>query len=68
MASKQYENFMDILRKAKKPGWTSDQLNFIVGSKTINENAMDTNLERLGINQKKKNQSSNSQGQYPWSP
>ena len=61
MTSKQYENFMSILRKAKKPGWTSDQLNFIVGSKTINENAMDTNLERLSINQKKKkNQSSNS--------
>jgi hypothetical protein len=58
MASKQYETFMEILRKAKKTGWTTDQLNFIVGSKTINENAMDTNLERLGINQKKKNQSS----------
>ena len=68
MASKQYENFMEILRRAKKPGWTTDQLNFIVGSKTINENAMDTNLELLGINQKKKNQISNSQGQYPWSP
>jgi ribonuclease HI len=54
MASKQYENFMDILRKAKKPGWTSDQLNFIVGSKTINEKAMDINLDRLGINQKNK--------------
>jgi hypothetical protein len=54
MASKQYENFMNILRKSKKPGWTSDQLNFIVGSKTINENAMDTNLDRLGINQKNK--------------
>jgi hypothetical protein len=54
MASKQYENFMNILRKAKKTGWTSDQFNFIVGSKTINENAMDTNLERLGINQKNK--------------
>jgi hypothetical protein len=40
--------------EAKKPGWTSDQLNFIVGSKSINENAMDINLERLGINQKKK--------------
>jgi hypothetical protein len=60
MSSKQYENFLNILRKAKKPGWTTDQLNFIVGSKTINENAMDTNLERIGINQKKKNQSSNS--------
>ncbi len=45
---------MEILRKAKKTGWTTDQLNFIVGSKTINENAMDTNLEKLGINQKKK--------------
>ena len=45
---------MNILRKAKKPGWTSDQLNFILGSKTINEKAMDTNLERLGINQKNK--------------
>ncbi len=54
MTSKQYENFMNILRKTKKTGWTSDQLNFIVGSKTINENAMDTNLERLGINQKNK--------------
>jgi hypothetical protein len=54
MASKQYETFMEILRKAKKTGWTTDQLNFIVGSKTINENAMDTNLERLGINQKKR--------------
>jgi hypothetical protein len=54
MASKQYETFMEILRKAKKTGWITDQLNFIVGSKTINENAMDTNLERLGINQKKK--------------
>ncbi len=54
MSSKQYENFMDILRKAKKPGWTSDQLNFIVGSKTINEKTMDTNLDRLGINQKNK--------------
>ncbi len=54
MASKQYENFMNILRKAKKTGWTSDQLNFIVGSKSINENVMDTNLERLGINQKNK--------------
>jgi hypothetical protein len=54
MAFKQYENFLNILRKAKKPGWTTDQLNFIVGSKTINENAMDTNLERIGINQKKK--------------
>jgi hypothetical protein len=54
MASKQYENLMNILRKAKKTGWTSDQLNFIVGSKTINENVIDTNLERLGINQKNK--------------
>jgi hypothetical protein len=54
MASKQYENLMNILRKAKNPGWTSDHLNFIVGSKTINENAIDTNLERLGINQKNK--------------
>jgi hypothetical protein len=45
---------MEILRKAKKTGWTTDQLKFIVGSKTINENAMDTNLERLGINQKQK--------------
>jgi hypothetical protein len=54
MTFKQYENFMNILRKAKKPGWTSDQINFIVGSKTINENDMDANLERLGINQKNK--------------
>jgi hypothetical protein len=68
MTFKQYENFLNILRKAKKPGWTTDQLNFIVGSKNINENVMDTNLERIGINQKKKNQSSNSQGQHPWPP
>jgi hypothetical protein len=54
MAFKQYENCMDILRKAKSPGWTSEQLNFIVGSKTINEKAMDTNLDKIGINQKKK--------------
>jgi hypothetical protein len=54
MALKQYENFLNILRKAKKPGWTTDQLNFIVGSKTIHEHAMDTNLEKIGINQKKK--------------
>jgi hypothetical protein len=54
MAFKQYENFMDILRKAKSPGWTSEQLNFIVGSKTINEKAMDTNLDKIDINQKNK--------------
>jgi hypothetical protein len=41
MSSKQYENFMNILRKTKNLGWTSDQLNFIVGSKSINENVMD---------------------------
>jgi hypothetical protein len=33
MVSKQYENFMNILRKAKKPGWTSDQLNFIINKR-----------------------------------
>jgi hypothetical protein len=33
---------------------TSDQLNFIVGSKSINENTMDINLGKLVINQKKK--------------
>jgi hypothetical protein len=54
MTFKQYENFLNILRKAKKPGWTTDQLNFIVGSKTINENTMDTNLGKIGINRKKK--------------
>jgi hypothetical protein len=42
MTSKQYEIFMEILRKAKKTGWITDHLNFIVCSKTINENAMDT--------------------------
>ena len=45
---------MNILRKAKNPGWTSDQINFIVVSKSINENGMDTNLEKLVINQKNK--------------
>ena len=45
---------MDILRKAKRPGWTSDQLNFIVGSKSINEKAMDENFDKMGINQKNK--------------
>ena len=67
MTSEQYENFMNILRKVKKPGWTSDHLNFIVDSKSINENVMDANLERLGINQKNKNknQNSNSQDKYP---
>ena len=54
MTSKQYENFMNILRKTKNPGWTSDQFNFIVASKFINENVMDTNLEKIGINQKNK--------------
>jgi hypothetical protein len=57
MESKQYENFMNIFRKAKNPGWTSDQLNFIVGSKSINENVMDTNLEKIGITQKKERKS-----------
>ena len=54
MSSKQYENFMNILRKAKDPGWTSEQINFIVGSKTINENTMDTDLDKIDINQKNK--------------
>jgi hypothetical protein len=54
MSFKQYENFMDIQQKTKSPGWTSEQLNFIVGSKTINEKAMDTNLEKIGINQENK--------------
>ena len=40
MTYKQYENLMNILRKAKNPGWTSDQLNFIVGSISINKKAM----------------------------
>ncbi len=40
MTSEQYENFMNILRKVKKPGWTSDHLNFIVDSKSINENVI----------------------------
>ena len=54
MALKQYENFMNTLRRAKNPGWTSEQLNFIVVSKTINEEAMDKNLDKIGINQKNK--------------
>ena len=54
MTSKQYKNFMNILRKTKKPGWTSEQINFIVGSKTINENTMDTDLDKIDINQKNK--------------
>jgi hypothetical protein len=54
MESKQYENFMHILRKDKNPAWTSEQLNFIVGSKTIIEKSMDTNLHKIGINQKNK--------------
>ena len=57
MSSKQYENFMNILRKAKDPGWTSEQINFIVGSKTINENTMDTDLDKIDINQKNKKKS-----------
>jgi hypothetical protein len=57
MSSKQYQNFMDILRKAKEPGWTSEQINVTVGSKTINENVMDTNLDKIGINQKNKRKS-----------
>jgi hypothetical protein len=55
MSSKQYENFINVLRKAKNPGWTSEQINFIVDSKTINESVMNTtNLDKIGINQKNK--------------
>ena len=54
MTLKQYSNLMDIIRRTKNPGWTSEQLNFIVGSKTINEEAMDKNLDKIGINQKNK--------------
>ena len=54
MTLKQYSNFMNIIRRAKTPGWTSEQLNFFVGSKTINEEVMDRNLEKIGINQKNK--------------
>jgi hypothetical protein len=36
MTIEQYENFMDILRKTKRSRWTSEKLNFIVGSKSIN--------------------------------
>jgi hypothetical protein len=54
-ASKQYGNFIDILRKTNISGWTSEQLNFIVGSKSIDENAMDKNLDKIGrINQRTK--------------
>ena len=35
MTNKQYERFMDIHRKAKGTGWTSQQLNFVVGSVEI---------------------------------
>jgi len=52
MVLKQYSNLMDIIRRTKNPGWTSEHLNFIVDSKTINEEAMDRNLEKIGINQK----------------
>jgi hypothetical protein len=54
MSSKQYENFMNMLRKAKNPDWTSEQINFIVVSKTINESVMDINLDKIDINQKNK--------------
>jgi len=54
MTLKQYSNLMDIIRRAKNPGWTSEQLNFIVGSKTINEEDMDRNLEKIGKNKKNK--------------
>ena len=45
---------MSILRRAKGQGWVSEQLNFIVGSKSIDEAVMDKNLEKIGINQKNK--------------
>ena len=45
---------MNILRKAKGQGWVSEQLNFIVGSKPINEEAMEKKLEKIGIHQKNK--------------
>jgi hypothetical protein len=41
-------------RKAKGMGWTSEQLNFIIASKSINEEAMHKNLEKIGINRGKK--------------
>ena len=47
MVNKQYQSFMDILIKARYTGWTSEQLNFIVGSKSIHEKAMDRNLANL---------------------
>ncbi len=34
--------------------WTSEQINFIVGSKIMNERSMDTNLDKIDINQKNK--------------
>jgi hypothetical protein len=44
-------SFMDILRKPKKTGlWTSEQQNFIVGSKSIDEETMERNLDDLDIN------------------
>jgi hypothetical protein len=52
MVSKEYENFMNRLRKEKNPGSTSEQINFKVGSKNINESVMDTNLDKIGIDQK----------------
>ena len=54
LANKQYDNFMSILRRAKGQGWVSEQLNFIVGSKSIDEAVMDKNLDKIGINPKNK--------------
>jgi hypothetical protein len=51
--------------------WTSEQINFIVGSKIMNESSMDTNLDKIDINQKNKqtkNQRRNSQNKYSQSP
>ena len=47
---------MNILRKTKGQGWVSlaEQINFMVGSKSINEETMDKNPEKIGINQKNK--------------
>ncbi len=42
--------FHGHLRKPKDTGWTSEHLNFIVVSKSINEEAMDQNLDKISEN------------------
>jgi len=67
-AKKQYQSFMDILKKAKGTGWTSEQLNFMVGLKSIHEEAMDKNFDKLGASSGGKKELKTKQKKHPQPP